>query len=248
MDFKEILKNASKDSIILGHKDNILLSFDINKYPSIIITGETGSGKSILLDQIMLQLISTHTSLEMGIISIDTTGVELQYCVDSKYSLVSASNDNDKSIVVLSRVLREIDRRKELFNSSGVLTIDEYNSSNDNKLPLLVVAIDDSSSFLRNIDVEKMISGIINRLQGLGIFFVLATSDVHNKFFESDKNVLASVLVSFDFTNYEESMKANIEGAQDLGIGEFMCRVDNETNIYNNFDFDDSYINDVIYH
>lgn len=246
MDFKEIIKNADKNSLILGHNNNLLLTIDINKYPSLIITGETGSGKSILLDQILLQLIKTHTSLEMGVISIDTSGVELTYLLDTRYSLMSA-NDNDKAIVAISRVLKEIDRRKELFNNAGVLSIDEYNNKAANKLPLLVFAIDEDSFLLRNEDIEKMLSGIINRITGMGILFILVTSDVHNKFFESDMNVLASTLISFDLTNNDESIKANLNGSNNLSVGEFICRLDGKENIYNNFEFDDSYINEILY-
>ena len=246
MDFKEIIDKVDKNTVFLGHQNNILLSIDIKKKPSVIITGETGSGKSILLDQVLLQLIKTHTSLEMGIMTIDTAGVELNYYADSKYALIGASNDNDKAIVVLSRVLKEIERRKALLFSNDVLTVDEYNKTAEDKLPLIVVAIDDDKFLLRNKDMEKMLSGIINQLPGLGIFFVMATSDVHNKFFESDKNTLATVLVSFDFTNASEALKANLDGADDLHIGEFISRIDDEEKIYNNFEFDDSYIEEIV--
>ena len=246
MDFKEIIDKVDKNTVFLGHQNNILLSIDIKKKPSVIITGETGSGKSILLDQVLLQLIKTHTSLEMGIMTIDTAGVELNYYADSKYALIGASNDNDKAIVVLSRVLKEIERRKALLFSNDVLTVDEYNKTAEDKLPLIVVAIDDDKFLLRNKDMEKMLSGIINQLPGLGIFFVMATSDVHNKFFESDKNTLATVLVSFDFTNASEALKANLDGADDLHIGEFISRIDDEEKVYNNFEFDDSYIEEIV--
>jgi diguanylate cyclase (GGDEF)-like protein len=84
MEFREVLKNLdSKDSVILGKKDDRLLGIDINDYPSIIITGAPGTGKSVLVDQIICQLISTHTSLEMGLVLVDTTGVEL-----NKYAVV----------------------------------------------------------------------------------------------------------------------------------------------------------------
>ena len=41
-----------------GNEGSDYLTIDIFETPSVIITGETGSGKSILLDQIILQLIN----------------------------------------------------------------------------------------------------------------------------------------------------------------------------------------------
>lgn len=232
--------------ISLGNNNTEELLIDINKYPSIIITGETGSGKSILLDQIILQLINKYTSLELGIIPIDTSGVELNYYVESSYTLFNAINNEEKSIVALTRVLKEVERRKELLKEQGVTTSEQYNKIATSKLPLLLVAIDDDKLLLRNSDMEKLLSGIISQLMGLNILFVLATSDVHNKFFERDNNTLASLLISFDYTNSLESKKANIEGAEDLAIGEFLARMDNTVTKYCNYEFDDAIIAEVL--
>jgi len=114
-------------------------------------------------------------------------------------------------------------------------------------LPLLLVAIDDDKLLLRNPDMEKLLSGIISQLTGLNILFVLATSDVHNKFFERDNNTLATILISFDYTNSLESKKANIEGAQDLAIGEFLALKDEKVTKYRNYEFDDNIIFEVLY-
>lgn len=247
MNFKDILnQDIDKNLISLGTNEEGYLLVDINRYPSIIITGETGSGKSILLDQIILQLINKYTSLELGIIPIDTSGVELNYYAESKYTLYNAINNEEKSIVALTRVLKEIERRKELLKEQGTSTVMEYNEISSSKLPLLLVAIDDDKLLLRNKDMEKLLSGIISQLMGLNILFLLATSDVHNKFFERDNNTLASLLISFDYTNSLESQKANIEGAQDLAIGEFLARKDNTITKYRNYEFDDAIINEVL--
>lgn len=247
MDFEYILNiKCDKKDIILGHEDNELLKVNILDYPSIIITGETGSGKSILLDQILVQLINKLTSMELGIIPIDTSGVELNYYADSKYTLFNAINDIDKSIVGLTRVLREIERRKNLLKEMGVSTVEEYNKLSTSILPFIVVAIDDDKFLLRNPDVEKMLTGIITQLSGLNMAFILATSDVHNKFFEKDNNTLASMLITFDYTNPREAEKANLDGADALKIGRFIAKYDDKVQEYYNFEFDDKIINRVL--
>lgn len=249
MDFRDILKNdLEKGFLVLGKSlGGEKLVVDIKANPSIIITGETGSGKSILLDQILLELISEYTSLEMGLILVDTSGVELNYYESTNYPVFKAINDLDKSIVALSKVLQEIERRKNLLKQSGKTTIYEYNEEVDEKVPLLVIAIDDDKFLLREEDTEKMLSGIISQLAGLNIMLLLATSDVHNKFFESDKNVFASLLISFDYTNESESEKNNIEGSNNLEIGAFLAKQKNEVYKYRNFDFSDEIIKEVLH-
>ena len=112
MEFREILKlKREKGQLILGESaGGEKLLINIKETPSIIITGETGSGKSILLDQILLELISDYTSLEMELALIDTSGVELNYYCDTNYLKYKAINDIDKSVVTLSRILEEIEK------------------------------------------------------------------------------------------------------------------------------------------
>ena len=65
MDFREILKmNVKKNEIVLGQEGSDYLTIDIYETPSIIITGETGAGKSILLDQILLQFLNFYYKLQ----------------------------------------------------------------------------------------------------------------------------------------------------------------------------------------
>ena len=247
MNFKDILaKKDELNNIYLGFCDKELLSIDINNNPSIIITGETGSGKSILLDQIILQLMSKYTSLEMNSISIDTSGVELNHYINTRYNLYNAMNDIDKSIVLISKVLKIIEERKELLSQNNCLTINEYNKCVSEKLPLIVVAIDDDKSLLKNPDIEKMLTGIMTNLAGLNILFVLATSDVHNKFFVNDSNLFASTLISFDYGSNIEAINANLRGSENLAIGEFMVKSKNIDGIYHNFEFDDDIIKMVV--
>lgn len=245
--YKDLLeKKVSKDEIILGYNTKNDLKINYFDYPSIIITGETGSGKSVLLDQILVQLISKYNSYEMGIISIDTNGVELSSYVHSKYSLFSAVNNKDKSIIAISRVLKEIDRRKELFMEKEVISFDEYNKVSSSKLPLLILAIDDDKMLLNEPDLEKMISGIINNIKDYGILAFIATNNVYNKFFMNDNNLLSSVLISYDLASFEDTIYNNIEGSDNLEVGKFMCKIDDKVKIYTNYSFNDDIIEEIV--
>lgn len=248
MDFKKILNmDINKDEIVLGHNETDgFLTINIEDNPSIIITGSTGSGKSILLDQILLQLINRYTTLEMELLAIDTTGVELNYYAESKYSLDPNIKEEEKCIVAISRVLKEIERRKKILEDNKYITVTDYNKVAEEKLPLYIIAIDESAFLLRNQDMEKMLSGIISQLKGLHMLFLLVTSDVHNLFFELDKNLLASLLIAFDLSNKEEARKANVEDSDALAIGQFKVKINDEERIYNNFDFDDNLIEEIL--
>lgn len=233
-----LLRDIDKNKIILGYNDNLDLYFDIKKNNSIIITGSTGSGKSTILDEIILQLVNKYNSNSLGIASIDTGGVELRYLENSSYSLFSAYNDINKSVVVLSRILKEIDRRKELLRSFQCLSVDEYNKKNIKKLPFILLAIEDSKDLLKVEDLDNMLKSIISA-KNLNILTVIISSNIYNKFFITDDNLLADMLISFDFTSKEEESIINIEGASNLLLNQFKVRYKDNYEIYNSYIFND---------
>jgi DNA segregation ATPase FtsK/SpoIIIE-like protein len=247
MEFREVLKNLdSKDSVILGKKDDRLLGIDINDYPSIIITGATGTGKSVLVDQIICELISTHTSLEMGLVLVDTTGVELNKYAESRYSYYASMGNDMRELVCITKVLREINRRKELFAEQGVDDIVDYNEVSPSKLPLVVLAIDDNQSLIADEDARRMIRNIIKEIPGLGIFFILAENDVSNAFFERNDNLKSAVLVSYDLANEFQSKYVNIKDSNNLETGKFLVRIEGQIDEYEDFKFDDNIIDEIL--
>jgi DNA segregation ATPase FtsK/SpoIIIE-like protein len=247
MEFREVLKNIdSKDSVILGKKDDRLLGIDINDYPSIIITGATGTGKSVLVDQIICELISTHTSLEMGLVLVDTTGVELNKYAESRYSYYASMGNDMRELVCITKVLREINRRKELFAEQGVDDIVDYNEVAPSKLPLVVLAIDDNQSLIADEDARRMIRNIIKEIPGLGIFFILAENDVSNAFFERNDNLKSAVLVSYDLANEFQSKYVNIKDSNNLETGKFLVRIEGQIDEYEDFKFDDNIIDEIL--
>ena len=247
MEFREVLKNLdSKDSVILGKKDDRLLGIDINDYPSIIITGATGTGKSVLVDQIICELISTHTSLEMGLVLVDTTGVELNKYAESRYSYYASMGNDMRELVCITKVLREINRRKELFAEQGVDDIVDYNEVAPSKLPLVVLAIDDNQSLIADEDARRMIRNILKEIPGLGIFFILAENDVSNAFFERNDNLKSAVLVSYDLANEFQSKYVNIKDSNNLETGKFLVRIEGQIDEYEDFKFDDNIIDEIL--
>ena len=247
MEFRDLLKkDLDKNTIGIGSRVGGLLTLDINKYSSIIITGETGSGKSVLLNQIILQMINKYTSDDLRLVLIDTTGVELNDYKNTTYRLLTAYNDVNKAQEVIAKVIEEIDRRKELLLEYNMPNIDEYNSKFERKIPRLIVAIDDNRSLLGIEDVDNMLKKIIKYLDNLNILFILSTNNTYNDFFMEDGNLLSKVLITFDTTSEEEASNTDIPFSHDLLKGKFIIYKDGNYEEYQNMDFDNNIIKEII--
>ena len=63
---KEMLDNLqmkSKLTVPLGKENNKYHSIDLKDIPCLLVTGETGSGKSVFLDCIIISLILSNSPL-----------------------------------------------------------------------------------------------------------------------------------------------------------------------------------------
>ena len=251
MDFREIIENNNEKYIVdigyNGRKE--IKSIDLKENSSIIITGETGSGKSILVDQIVCQLIKNNTSLDMDFVLIDSSGVELNLYADSRYSKEYALRDNDKGIELLSKVLRIAEEREVLLTKEDCDTIDDYNEKfPKDKLSDIVLVIDDNNELVSSEDFSKQITALINFLGRTGVYLIAAFSNTDNYFFKSNKNLYSSVLITFDMSDAEHANYVNFPGAEDLTFGSFMLKERNEEKYkeFNNFNFDDKIIVDIL--
>ena len=246
--FIEVLENNTKThEVVVGYNSEGVKTIDLKEHPSIIITGETGSGKSILVDQIVCQLIKNNTSLDMEFFFVDSSGVELNLYSKTRYAKESALRDKKASLEIISKVLREMDYRYELLNSKGYLSADEYNEREEAKISDLVLVIDDNDTLIRSEDISKQLTALMSGIKDVNIYLICAFSNTDNYFFKNDKNIYSDVRISFDMSDKEHASYINIRGAEDLKIGKFYMIEDEENKRqYYNFDFDDKIIVDIL--
>ena len=247
MDFEDILNIESiPTEVILGHKDNELFKLDLNKYTSIIITGSTGTSKSVMLNQILLQLIKKNNPYDLKIVSINPTKVELKPYRVTKYSY---NSEIDLECHSFSAILNMIKKRISLFNEYNVNNFDEYNKiSFKQSLPLIVLAIDEATFLLKEKDSDEKLKWIIEHCKETGVILLLTTNNIYNNFFDKGYNTLADIRISFDFVCFEDAKQANINDCQNLSKNEFLVEIRNEAPAlrFYNFNFNDKTIYEIL--
>lgn len=221
MEFKDLLnKDISKKEIAIGSRPGRkgIYTIDLDKVTSVVITGETGSGKSVLLRQILKQLDNKYTFEELSFIIIDTSGVELLDYKDNNKTILSTYNDLDEAEEYILKVSKELDRRKnDILLEYGESNIDEYNKNHNKNVPYLVTVIDDNQSLLNKGDVSSMINKIIDISDTrYNMLLILATNNVYNDMFDNYKDKETNVKISFDHAEPEAADIAGMPYADDL--------------------------------
>jgi S-DNA-T family DNA segregation ATPase FtsK/SpoIIIE len=150
---------------------------DIGRMPHMLVAGATGSGKSVCLNTIVMSLLYTNGPDDLKFIMVDPKRVELQVYNGIPHLVTPVITDVDKTVNALKWALREMDRRFDVLSKFGARDIASYNARSEEKLPYLVVMIDELADLMVTAmqEVEGPIVRLAQMSRAVGIHLVLAT-------------------------------------------------------------------------
>jgi S-DNA-T family DNA segregation ATPase FtsK/SpoIIIE len=183
--FKEMLESddfvnrKSSLSMPLGRdvSGKIVVS-NLLKMPHLLISGATGSGKSICLNSIILSFLYQNSPDELRFILVDPKKVEMTSYNGIPHLLTPVVTEVDKTINSLKWLVAEMERRLKLFSERGSRDIASYNQKlRDKKLPYIVLIIDELADLMAVAanDVEACIVRLAQMSRAAGIHLILAT-------------------------------------------------------------------------
>ncbi|ATZ17495.1 DNA translocase [Williamsoniiplasma luminosum] len=182
---REIMETIPKTSeaklnVVLGK--NVLghpVVADLNKLPHLLIAGSTGSGKSVMINSLIISILMRATPSEVKFLMIDPKKIELSIYSNIPHMLQPVVYDVKAAIESLKMIVEEMDHRYQLFQDESVRNIESYNRKKINdKLPFIVVIIDELADLFLNNDkkiIEELIMRIAQMARAAGIHLVLAT-------------------------------------------------------------------------
>ena len=150
---------------------------DLAKMPHLLIAGATGAGKSVCLNAIISCLILERSPAEMRLLLIDPKRVELTPYNGIPHLLTPVVVETDKVVGLLKGLIREMLDRYRRMEEVGVRNIESYNRKMDDKMPLLVVAIDELADLMMSaaFDVEQCLCRLAQLGRATGIHLIIAT-------------------------------------------------------------------------
>lgn len=151
--------------------------------PHGLVAGTTGSGKSELLQTLVIALALTHHPYDVGFVLVDFKGggafSELANLPHTLGMVTDLSGNLTERALVALRA--EMDRRKRLFNDAGVNDIGPYQQlywqgKVKQPLPRLVVIIDEFAELVNDYpDFMDELIAIARVGRSLGVHLILAT-------------------------------------------------------------------------
>ncbi len=176
-------KSKAKLPLPLGRDVNCkYIVGDLTRMPHLLIAGATGSGKSVCINGVISTLISVKQPDELKLVMIDPKMVELVGYNGVPHLKCPVVTEMDKVVGALRMVLREMNRRYELFKSVGVRNLDGYRTwaadeAEAEKLPYMVVIIDELADLMMTTpdEVETLLARLTQMARATGIHLIIAT-------------------------------------------------------------------------
>jgi len=170
--------NSHKIPICIG-KDisgNIEV-IDLSKTPHLLIAGTTGSGKSVFINTVLTSLLYKFSPKDLRLILIDPKMLELSVYNDIAHLLTPVVTEPKKSIYALKWVCKEMERRYSMMNEEGTRSLDGFNEKSPEKLPYIVVIIDEMADLMMTAgkEVEHYVQRLAQMARACGIHLVMAT-------------------------------------------------------------------------
>lgn len=150
---------------------------DLAKMPHLLVAGATGSGKSVCLNIIVMSYLYALGPDDVKFIMVDPKRVELQVYNGIPHLLTPVITKVPETVNSLKWALREMDRRYDLLSKIGVRDLAGYNAKVQEKLPFIVILIDELADLMATSasEVEGPIVRLAQMSRAVGIHLVLAT-------------------------------------------------------------------------
>lgn len=150
---------------------------DLAKMPHLLIAGATGAGKSVAINTIISSLLFNATPDEVRLLMVDPKRIELSGYEGIPHLLHPVVVEPKLASRALQWAVREMERRYRLLEEARVKNFDSYNESSIEKLPYIVVIVDELADLMMvaSKDVESSIARLAQMARAAGMHLILAT-------------------------------------------------------------------------
>jgi S-DNA-T family DNA segregation ATPase FtsK/SpoIIIE len=198
LESEEFTQAQSRLTISMGKDINGRIKVaPLESMPHLLIAGSTGSGKSVMINSMVMSIIFKSTPDEVRMIMVDPKRVELGIYEGIPHLLTPVITDPKKATYALKNAVLEMDRRLRLLAEFGVRNIDQFNkkirkmqeeprslfeeeeatAEDLRPLPYILILIDELADLmmLEGRNVEESVTRLAQMARAVGMHLVLAT-------------------------------------------------------------------------
>ena len=153
------------------------VALDLVTLPHMLIAGATGSGKSVQINSIIASFLMTKTPEQLRLLMVDPKRVELTPFNGIPHLIQPVIVEAEEVTESLRGLNREMIRRYKQMEELGVRNIATYNERAGEKMPFLVLIVDELADLMMvaGFEVEQNLVRLAQLGRAAGIHLLLAT-------------------------------------------------------------------------
>jgi S-DNA-T family DNA segregation ATPase FtsK/SpoIIIE len=198
LESEEFAQSHSRLTIPLGKDINGRIKMvALDAMPHLLIAGSTGSGKSVMINSMIMSILYKSTPDEVRLIMVDPKRLELGLYEGIPHLLTPVITDPKKATNALRNAVLEMERRLRLLAEYGVRSIEQFNkkirklqdeprelfaeqeeTADEMKpLPYILIIIDELADLMmiEGRNVEESVTRLAQMARAVGMHLVLAT-------------------------------------------------------------------------
>lgn len=197
--------------------------FCLTTNPHILIAGETGSGKSSMLRNILVTLIQAKKPSELRLYLADCKKSE--FSIFKKVEHVQCVLSNPKDIrKMLIKLKAELDERSDLTDVFEVPHIDDL--PKEHRKPYIIVCIDEFVMLRKDQKIMDILTEIVAVGRTLGVFAILSMQRPSADILDTSVRANLTVRMGFKVADKTNANIINTAGAEKIEQpGRFKLRI-----------------------
>lgn len=226
-----ISDHENKLHISIGEAlDGSNINYDLVKMPHLLVAGQTGSGKSIFLHNIILSLLLQYEQRDINLLLIDPKEVEFSFYRNAP-QVREVVTTPERAIRKIRDMCDEMDNRYSVFSEKCVRDISSYNKVSEAKMPRIVVFVEELADLVisQGTDVISDITRLVIKARACGIHVILSTQRPEAEFMTGKLKSNFQCRVAFSTaTSIDSRIILGKYGAEKLnGCGDGIFRSNN---------------------
>ena len=153
--------------------------------PHTLISGTTGSGKGILVSNLILDICAFNDPRSVEVYLIDPKqGADYLWTPNLPHLREGIVTDMKSAVDLLNNLVCEMEDRYRRITQAGCPNIDQYNKKNSTtKIPRVIIFFDEVANWMQDDDFKREVERLINKIAtksraaGLHLFMVYQRAD-----------------------------------------------------------------------
>lgn len=209
--------------------------------PHSLVSGNTGSGKGILVTNLMLDLCALNAPAMIDLYLIDPKrGVDYAWARRLPHLRRGIISSQEEAVDLLNELVAEVEERYDLISERGFRNIDQYNRRvpEAERMPRVVVFFDEVANWMQDDDFKKEVDGLLNKIAtisraaGLHLFMIYQRADVQVMTMQLRTNLGNRLILRLPDEGSSKIALGDKGADRLLGRGHLIARLDGDEKVY----------------